>query len=103
LRTFLHERVTEKTTLADAAAALDRSVPHLVRSFRRAYGISPYAYVIGARIELARKRLLAGEPPGVVAVAVGFHDQAHLTRHFKRHVSVPPATYAASGRISGAG
>jgi AraC-like DNA-binding protein len=101
LRAFLHDRVTERTTLADAAAALDRSVPHLVRSFRRAYGLSPYAYVIGARIELARRRLLDGEPPGLVAVEVGFHDQAHLTRHFKRHVSVPPATYAASGRDRG--
>jgi AraC-like DNA-binding protein len=101
LRTYLHDRVTHTTTLADAATALDRSVPHLVRSFTREYGISPYAYVIGARIDLARKRLLAGEPPGVVAVEVGFHDQAHLTRHFKRHVSVTPAAYAASGRRIG--
>jgi AraC-like DNA-binding protein len=80
-----------------AAGLFERSVPHLVRSFKREFGITPYAYVIGARIERARKRLLAGEPAGSVAVEVGFHDQAHLTRHFKRHVSVPPATYAASG------
>jgi AraC-like DNA-binding protein len=96
LRAFLDDRVTTRTTLADAAAVFDRSVPHLVRSFKREYGLTPYAYVIGARIELARRRLLAGEPPGMVAVEIGFHDQAHLTRHFKRHVSVPPAAYAAS-------
>jgi AraC-like DNA-binding protein len=26
-------------------------------------------------------------------VQVGFADQAHLTRHFKRVVGVPPAAY----------
>ena len=45
-------------------------------------------------------RLLDGEPVAMVASGVGFHDQAHLTRHFKRHVGTTPARYAAT---SGAG
>jgi AraC-like DNA-binding protein len=31
-----------------------------------------------------------------VAVDAGFHDQAHLTRHFKRLLGVTPGAYAAS-------
>jgi AraC-like DNA-binding protein len=31
-----------------------------------------------------------------VATNVGFHDQAHLTRHFKRHVGTTPARFASS-------
>jgi AraC-like DNA-binding protein len=98
LRAYLDGHITTKVTLADAARLFDRTVPHLVRSFTRQFGITPYAYVTGARIELARKRLLHGEPPAQVAVAVGFHDQSHLTRHFKHHVSIPPAQYAASAK-----
>jgi AraC-like DNA-binding protein len=98
LRAYLDAHVTARVRLADAAELFDRTVPHLVRSFTREYGISPYAYVTGARIERARKRLLQGEPPAQVAVAVGFHDQAHLTRHFKRHVSITPGRYAAGAR-----
>jgi AraC-like DNA-binding protein len=29
-----------------------------------------------------------------VAADVGFHDQAHLTRHFRHHVGTTPARYA---------
>jgi AraC-like DNA-binding protein len=95
LRDFLDGRLTEKVTLAEAAALFDRTVPHLVRGFTRRYGISPHAYLTGRRVERARTLLLQGIPVADVAVEVGFHDQAHLTRHFRRHVGVPPARYAA--------
>jgi AraC-like DNA-binding protein len=85
-----------QASLAEAAAALDRSVPHLVRSFTRRYGLSPHAYVIGRRIDAARRLLLQGARPAEVAAAVGFYDQAHLTRQFKRHTSTTPARYARS-------
>ncbi|MGH8876469.1 MAG: helix-turn-helix domain-containing protein [Stackebrandtia sp.] len=94
LRDFLDGDVTGRIRLADAAAALDRSVPHLVRSFTRRFGVSPYAYVIGARVDRARARLLDGADAGRVAAEVGFYDQAHFSRHFKRFVSVTPAHFA---------
>lgn len=94
LRLLLDEHTVEPLTLQRAAAQLERTVPHLVRSFTRRYGISPHAYVIGRRVEQARRRLLRGDRPADVATAVGFYDQAHLTRHFKRHTSTTPARYA---------
>jgi AraC-like DNA-binding protein len=96
LRELLDEHLTARVSLARAAAALDRSVPHLVRSFTRRYGLSPYAYVVGRRIDAARRLLLQGAQPAEVATAVGFYDQAHFTRHFKRHTSATPASYARS-------
>lgn len=95
LRLLLDEHITESVGLAEHAQLLDRSVAHLVRSFSAEFGVSPHAYVVGRRIETARRLLLTGVPVADVAVSAGFYDQAHLTRHFKRHVATTPARYAA--------
>jgi AraC-like DNA-binding protein len=96
LRQLLDAHLTETFTLRAAGAVLDRSVPHLVRSFTRAYGVSPHAYVIGKRIEAARHRLLAGARPADVAADLGSTDQAHLNRHFRRYTSTTTGRYARS-------
>jgi AraC-like DNA-binding protein len=94
LRDLLDEHLAEPVTLGAAAAQLGRSVPHLVRSFTREFGVSPHAYLIGRRVDAARRVLLQGARPADVAADLGFYDQAHFTRHFKRHVAVTPARFA---------
>jgi AraC-like DNA-binding protein len=98
LRELLDERRFEPLTLAEAGRILHGSPAHLVRCFTRRFGIAPHRYLVGRRIEAARRRLLDGEPAAQVAASVGFHDQPHLTRHFKRHVGTTPARYASSER-----
>lgn len=79
--------------IAAVAQTVGVSTAHLVRSFTRSYGIPPHQYLLGRRLDLARHRLLAGEAPVDVATALGFYDQAHLTRHFKRLLAVTPGRY----------
>jgi AraC-like DNA-binding protein len=87
-------RLFETVTLDAAGSVLEASPTHLVRSFTAAYGISPHAYVISRRIDAARRRLLGGHAVARVAVETGFHDQAHLSRHFTRHVGTTPGRFA---------
>jgi AraC-like DNA-binding protein len=96
LRDLLDDHVAEGISLAEAATLLDAHPNHLVRAFRREVGIPPHRYLTGRRLDRARRMLLAGGRPADVAVEVGFHDQAHLTRHFKRMLGVTPGAYAAS-------
>jgi AraC-like DNA-binding protein len=95
LRALLDEHVTTPITLDRAATLLDRTKPHLIRCFTSAFGLSPHAYVIGRRVAIARAMLLRGSTPAEAAAGAGFFDQAHLTRHFKRHTSATPARFAA--------
>jgi AraC-like DNA-binding protein len=94
LRALMDARLGEAVTLAAAGRELEASPAHLVRCFTRTFGLAPQAYRIGRRVELARQRLLDGWPAADVAVSVGFYDQSHFTRHFKRLVGTTPGRYA---------
>ena len=81
------------TSIAGVADALGVSTAHLVRSFMRSYGIPPHRYLLGRRLDLARRWLLAGDDPALVATGTGFYDQSHLTRHFKKLLATTPGSY----------
>jgi AraC-like DNA-binding protein len=93
LRQLLDARVPDGLGLTDAGRLLQASPEHLIRSFAAEYGLPPHQYLTGRRIDLARKLLLAGQRPADVAAEVGFHDQSHLTRHFRRVLGVTPGRY----------
>lgn len=82
--------------LVDLAEQLGTHPSHLVRVFAREYGLPPHRYLTGRRVDRARRLLLDGMPAAEVAAAVGFHDQSHLTRHFRRMLGVTPGAFAAA-------
>lgn len=94
LRDLLDGNLRAGLALRDAADLLHAHPTHLVRAFTREFGLPPHRYLTGRRVEWARHRLLDGEPIADVASAVGFHDQAHLHRHFTRLVGTTPARFA---------
>ncbi|MFD0359758.1 AraC family transcriptional regulator [Streptomyces sp. NPDC127110] len=106
LRELLDSRTRAGLSLHEAAATLHAHPTHLIRCFKQAYGLPPHAYLTGKRIEHARRLLLDGHRPAEVATTVGLHDQAHLNRHFTRHVGTTPARYQrtrAVGHVEDAG
>jgi AraC-like DNA-binding protein len=80
-------------SLADLAAELGLSRYQLLRAFRTTMGIPPYAWLAQYRVSRARGLLESGLRPAEVAGLVGFADQAHLTRWFRRVLGVTPAAY----------
>jgi len=104
-REILHERLADPPSLEDLAAAVGARPFPLLRAFKQATGLPPHAWLNTMRVRRARRLLDAGVPPARVAAEVGFTDQAHLTRHFKRVVGVTPGAYqrARVGRGAGRG
>lgn len=68
----------------------------LVREFRHRFGVPPHAFVLRLRVERARSLLRRGGAISDVAQALGFADQAHLTRAFKKTLGVSPGAYRRS-------
>ncbi|MCX4776672.1 helix-turn-helix domain-containing protein [Streptomyces sp. NBC_01264] len=94
MRELLDDRAAGGVSLKEAAGLLQAHPAHLVRTFSGAFGIAPHQYLVSRRVALARRLLLDGRPAAEVAVAAGFYDQAHFTRHFKRVVGTTPGRYA---------
>jgi AraC family transcriptional regulator len=59
--------------------------------FKKSTGQTPYEYVVEARVRKAKDLLTTGKLTiSEAAFHVGFADQSHLTRHFKRVFGLPP-------------
>lgn len=93
-RSYLEENYAENISLEELAALANLSPFHLLRSFRKQTSLPPHAYQIQVRVLRARQMLRLGLPCVDTALAVGFADQSHFTRHFKRIVGVPPGLYS---------
>jgi len=93
---FIHQNYAQDLALSDIAAAVHLSPFYLARLFKQTLGVSPYQHVIQVRVNNARSLLAAGPGRGSlaeIASAVGFSDQSHLTRHFKRITGVTPRQF----------
>jgi AraC-like DNA-binding protein len=93
VRDRLADDLLAPPSLADLAADLGLSRYQLLRAFRTTMGIPPYAWLAQYRVNRARALLESGRKPAEVAALVGFADQAHLTRWFRRVLGVTPAAY----------
>ena len=77
------------------AATVGLSTYHFARSFRAALGVPPHEYQLQRRIERARQLLRTRPSLTVAAIAVelGFADESHFRRHFKRVVGLTPGRF----------
>ncbi len=92
-REYLEEHAARNVTLHELAAVTGLSPFHLCRVFRESAGMTPHAYQTHLRVRHARLLLRTGVPIARTALEAGFYDQAHLTRHFKRIVGIPPGQF----------
>ncbi|RQR62593.1 AraC family transcriptional regulator [Burkholderia sp. Bp9125] len=75
------------------AAVAGLSVSRFTARFRSETGLSPHRYLCLVRVRRAQDLLRAGLAPSVVATDVGFFDQSHLCRHFRRVLGITPRDY----------
>jgi AraC-like DNA-binding protein len=76
------------------ARGVNLSAGHLSREFRRAYGESPYAYLMTRRIERAMALLRRGDLSVTeVCFAVGCSSLGTFSTRFTELVGVPPSVY----------
>jgi AraC-like DNA-binding protein len=93
-RDYLREHATESVSLETLAKEAFLSKYHLLRSFRRALGLTPHEYQMQLRLARARRLLADGSAISRATYDAGFSDQSHLTRRFIAFYGMTPARYA---------
>ena len=92
-RDYLHAHLDQDIGLDDLAQTCGVDRFRLTRAFKAAFGLAPHAYLIQLRLARARRLLANGQTPTEVAMALGFADQSHLGRWFRRAYQLTPADY----------
>lgn len=92
-REYLHSNYTEDVSLQELSELTNLSQFHLLRLFRREFGLPPHSYLTQLRLSRVKTLLGTGLPISQVAADTGFVDQSHLTRTFKRFLGVTPGQY----------
>ena len=91
---FINAHLDQDLRLTEIAALAQISPYHFLRLFKKSMGITPHQYILQSRIDKA-KNLLQSSDLSIadIAVRVGFCDQSHLTRCFKRILRVTPKQF----------
>lgn len=97
-RSLIDDDPAAPVTLADLARESDLSRFQVLRAFLRVTGLTPHAYIVQRRLDVARRLIRAGMPLAEAAAASGFADQSHMTRTFTRRYGVSPGAYALARR-----
>src|ERR1700740_3182952 len=94
VRAFIEDNLHSNIDIKNLSAVAQRSPAHFSRSFKRAFGVPPHAYVIKRRLERACHLMVTtSEPLSQIALSVGFSDQAHLCRLFQRAFGQKPSIW----------
>lgn len=91
---YLTAHASEPISLTDLAAVTGVALRSLQRSFRAAHGMSPRAFLTTARLELARRHLLAAQPGTTVTQvlhASGFGHPGEFSAAYRRRFGERPS------------
>jgi len=95
---FIEGNFADRVTLRHLERITGCSSFAIMRAFRRSYGMTFHAFLMATRISHATRLLAEGETAAVTALLVGFVDQSHFIRHFKRLLGTTPKRYLADRR-----
>jgi AraC family transcriptional regulator len=100
VRAFIEENLHTNIDARDLSAVAQRSRAHFSRSFKKAFGEPPHAYVIKRRLERACHLMVTtSESLSEIALRVGFSDQSHLCKLFRRAFGQSPSIWRRHHKI----
>lgn len=99
LKRFMKDHFDKPLAVEDYARLAGRSVSSFRRDFHKEFGTSPKHWLIGQRMERARRLLEQGDASvSLVAEQCGYPDLPHFIKSFQKHFDISPKQYALNKR-----
>ena len=96
LREVILEKPENVYLIEEMAADSALSPYHMIRKFKKAFGLTPHQFHIQSKVRKAQKLLEQNKSISEVAYEAGFYDQSHLDRCFQKIVGMTPKEYQES-------
>jgi AraC-like DNA-binding protein len=88
---YIKDNINYNISLDDLASNSNLSKYHFLRIFKNSIGITPHQYILVNKIEKSKELILNGVKLSQVAYTLGFNDQSHFIRNFKRIYGYVPS------------
>ncbi|MGH6951512.1 MAG: helix-turn-helix transcriptional regulator [Vitreimonas sp.] len=97
---LIHDDIGSVRRIDDLARNVEAHPVYLARGFRAQFGQSLQAYVLRVRLGRAAELVLRTHRKlAEIAADVGFADQAHMTRAFRRYYGRTPRSFRAEAQV----
>ncbi len=93
---YINSNFFENVTLESMARQSNISKSYLSAIFKKYLGISPYEYLLGVRLDHAKRLLGNGKSIADACFMSGFNDYSHFIQFFKKRVGMTPHKYCKS-------
>jgi AraC-like DNA-binding protein len=91
---FIHSCYMKEISLCDLAAVACMNNAYFLREFKKYFALSPHQYIMGQRLNVAKKLLLTTSLSITeICFEVGYSDVASFSKLFKKHFFFTPAGY----------
>jgi AraC-like DNA-binding protein len=87
---YIEDNLGEDIGLEELSAVIGVSTNYFSALFKQALGTTPHQYLIGRRIEFAKRLIERGVPLAQAALDAGFSSQQHFSSTFHRVVGCTP-------------
>lgn len=94
IRLFIDCHITENLKISDIAEHFSFSQEHVIRTFKKSYGITPHQYILQSKIRLSMIMLKVGTYSiEEISEKLNFSDPRHFSSQFQKYVGYRPSQY----------
>lgn len=94
IRLYIDCNITENIKISDIAQKFSFSQEHIIRVFKKIYGITPHRYILESKIRLGMIMLkMTDMCVDEIAEKLNFSDSHHFSTQFKKLMGYTPSLY----------